>query len=32
VNHKYCEIFNEDFSNGLNSEVWTKEVEVGGFG
>lgn len=32
VNHKYCEIFNEDFSNGLNSKVWTKEVEVGGFG
>lgn len=32
VNHNYCEILNEDFSNGLNSKVWTKEVEVGGFG
>lgn len=32
VNHNYCEILNEDFSNGLNSKIWTKEVEVGGFG
>lgn len=32
VNHNYCEILNEDFSNGLNSKIWTKEVELGGFG
>ena len=32
VNHNYCEILSEDFSNGLNSKIWTKEVEVGGFG
>lgn len=32
VNHNYCEILNEDFSSGLNSKIWTKEVELGGFG
>lgn len=30
--HVYCSIFQDDFSSGLNSKVWTKEVEVGGFG
>jgi hypothetical protein len=29
--HKYCEVFNDDFTS-WNSNVWTKEVEVGGFG
>jgi hypothetical protein len=29
--HKYCEIFTDDFSS-WNSSVWTKEVEVGGYG
>lgn len=29
--HKYCEVLNEDFSS-WNSNVWTKEVEVGGYG
>ncbi|KAF1834551.1 concanavalin A-like lectin/glucanase [Decorospora gaudefroyi] len=29
--HKYCEVFNDQF-NSWNSNVWTKEVEVGGFG
>ncbi|EHY52267.1 hypothetical protein HRR83_003168 [Exophiala dermatitidis] len=32
VNHKYCPVYLEDFSNGLDSKVWTKEAEVGGFG
>ncbi|KAL1874340.1 hypothetical protein VTK73DRAFT_472 [Phialemonium thermophilum] len=32
VKHKYCLVLSEDFSNGLNSAVWTKEVQVGGFG
>jgi hypothetical protein len=32
VNHKYCEVYTDDFSGGLNSKIWTKEVEVGGFG
>ncbi|WPG97900.1 Beta-1,3-glucan-binding protein [Acrodontium crateriforme] len=33
TNHVYCPVLNEDFSSGgLDSKVWTKEVEVGGFG
>ncbi|EXJ53599.1 uncharacterized protein A1O5_13166 [Cladophialophora psammophila CBS 110553] len=32
VNHKYCPVYLEDFSNGFNTKVWTKEAEVGGFG
>ncbi|KAL8649354.1 MAG: hypothetical protein Q9210_004449 [Variospora velana] len=32
VKHDYCPILDEDFSQGLNPEVWTKESEVGGFG
>jgi hypothetical protein len=32
VNHVYCPVLIEDFSNGFNSKVWTKEAEVGGFG
>jgi hypothetical protein len=32
TNHKYCPVLDEDFSGGLNSKVWTKETEVGGFG
>ncbi|KAF2036302.1 concanavalin A-like lectin/glucanase [Setomelanomma holmii] len=29
--HKYCQILDENFSS-WNSNVWTKEVEVGGYG
>ncbi|KAK3627245.1 hypothetical protein LTR56_019345 [Elasticomyces elasticus] len=32
TNHVYCPVLDEDFSGGLNSQVWTKEVEVGGYG
>jgi hypothetical protein len=32
VRHEYCSVLNEDFSNGFNSAIWTKEAEVGGFG
>ena len=31
-NNTYCSVFEDDFSNGFNSKIWTKEVEVGGFG
>ncbi|KAF7559013.1 hypothetical protein G7046_g5140 [Stylonectria norvegica] len=31
-NHKYCEVFVDDFSAGFNSTIWTKQVETGGFG
>lgn len=32
VHHKYCPVMSDDFSNGLNTAIWTKEAEVGGFG
>jgi len=32
VRHRYCEVLNEDFASGLRDSVWTKEVELGGFG
>ncbi|MCJ1408295.1 hypothetical protein MMC19_002369 [Ptychographa xylographoides] len=32
VNHVYCPVLDENWSEGFNSKVWTKEVEVGGFG
>jgi hypothetical protein len=28
----YCQIMDEDFSSGLNSKIWTRESEVGGYG
>lgn len=31
VNHKYCPVLDEDFSS-WNDKVWSKEVEVGGYG
>lgn len=32
VQHQYCLVLDDDFSSGLDSNVWTKEVEVGGYG
>jgi beta-glucanase (GH16 family) len=32
VNHEYCPVLDDDFSNGLDPNTWTKEAEVGGFG
>jgi hypothetical protein len=32
VNHEYCQILDEDFSGGLDPNIWTKEAEVGGYG
>lgn len=32
VHHKYCPVLDDDFAGGLNTNIWTKEVEVGGFG
>ncbi|KAF2740978.1 putative beta-1,3-glucan-binding protein [Polyplosphaeria fusca] len=31
-NFKYCQVLDENFSGGWDDSVWTKEVEVGGFG
>jgi len=31
--HNYCPVLDDDFSSGvLNPNIWTKEMEVGGFG
>jgi len=33
VNHKYCPVLLEDFSEGFDTvNTWQREVEVGGFG
>lgn len=32
VHHKFCLVLDEDWSNGIDPTIWTKEVEVGGFG
>lgn len=33
VHHKYCEVMDENFNGGkLDTDTWTKEVQVGGFG
>jgi len=32
VHHKYTLVLSDDFSNGLDASIWTKEAEVGGFG
>lgn len=32
VNHKYCPVLMEDWSDGFREEIWTREVEVGGYG
>ena len=32
-NYQYCPVYMEDFSSGnLDEKIWTKEVQVGGFG
>jgi len=32
VKHKYCEVLIEDWSQGIRSDIWEQEVQVGGFG
>ncbi|RDA95311.1 hypothetical protein CP533_3539 [Ophiocordyceps camponoti-saundersi (nom. inval.)] len=32
IKHKYCPVLDDGFDGGLNANVWTKEVTVGGFG
>jgi len=31
-NFNYCPVLMEDWSNGFDKSVWTKEVELGGYG
>lgn len=30
--HKYCLVMSDDFSSGFRTDIWNKEVQVGGFG
>lgn len=30
--NEYCSILNEQWTGGFDEGIWTKEVEVGGFG
>jgi hypothetical protein len=32
VKHNYCMVLDENWSNGINTDIWTKEVQLGGFG
>ena len=32
VHHKYCPLLDDNFDNGFDTNVWEKEVQVGGFG
>lgn len=32
VNHQYCQVLDETFSNGFDTGVWIKEAELGGYG
>lgn len=32
ASHNYCRVYEDDFSGGINLDVWQPEVQVGGFG
>ncbi|KAI6249373.1 Beta-1,3-glucan-binding protein [Erysiphe necator] len=32
VHHKYCQILDDRFFEGFDTNIWTREAEVGGFG
>lgn len=32
VQHKYCLVMEDNFSGGLNTDIWQHEIQVGGFG
>ena len=32
VNHEYCQVLDETWADGVDPKIWTKEVELGGFG
>jgi hypothetical protein len=32
INNSYCQVLDDNFTNGLDLSVWMKEAEVGGFG
>ncbi|KAK8193474.1 glucan endo-1,3-beta-D-glucosidase [Phyllosticta capitalensis] len=32
IEHEYCQVMDETFTNGLDEKIWTKEVNAGGYG
>jgi len=32
THHNYCPLLVEDWSEGFNTNIWTKEAELGGYG
>lgn len=32
IDHNYCPVLTEDWSNGFRPEIWQPEIQVGGFG
>lgn len=32
IDHKYCNVWVEDWSQGFDSKVWQPEIQVGGYG
>lgn len=32
VGHNYCRVYEDDFSGGINTDIWQIEVQPGGFG
>lgn len=32
INHKYCTVLEEDWSQGFRSDMWQAEIKAGGFG
>lgn len=32
INHKYCLVYEDDFSQGLDPDIWETEIQAGGFG
>lgn len=32
TNHTYCLVYEDDFSQGLDPDIWESEIQAGGFG
>lgn len=32
VSHNYCRVYEDDFSGGINPDIWQPEIQLGGFG
>lgn len=32
ASHNYCRVYEDDFSGGINPDIWQTEIQLGGFG